>query len=104
MKLSVIALLFLLLSCKKDRSCEACNSETGFVNATIIDGGPIQSDGCGWLVKIGEDKYYHPDELDDTFKQNNLSVRICYEGSAEKFVCGIGAMNMPVIHILSIKK
>jgi hypothetical protein len=105
MKTGVIALLFIfLLSCKKDGSCGPCYTEAGFVSATIIDGGPIETDGCGWLVKIGEDKYYHPDQLADAFKQNNLSVKICYEASTEKFICGIGALNMPVIHVISIKK
>lgn len=105
MKSGIIALLFIfLLSCKKDRSCGSCDTEAGFVNATIFNGGPIEADGCGWLIKIGEDKYYHPDQLADEFKQDNLSVKICYEASTEKFICGLGGLNMPVINIISIRK
>ena len=104
MKSGVLAFLFLLLSCKKERSCEVCDTETGFVNATIFDGGPVETDGCGWLIKIGDDKYYHPDQLDEVFKQNNLNVRICYLASTEKYICGIGALSIPVIEILEIKK
>ncbi len=104
MKLSFLALVFLLFSCKKDRSCETCNAETGFKDATILYTGPVAGDGCDWVVKIGEDQYYHPDTLDDEFKQNDLNVQICYEVTADKFHCGIAGNGMPVIYVLKIKK
>ena len=98
-----IGLAALLFSCTKDKSCQECNTESGFVNATIIDSGPIETDGCGWVVKLGDDKFYHPDALEDEFKQNNLSVRICYESAKDEFRCGIAALTMPVLHIIAIK-
>jgi len=98
-----IVLAALLFSCTKDKSCQECNTESGFVNATIIDSGPIETDGCGWVVKLGDDKFYHPDTLEDEFKQNNLSVRICYESAKDEFRCGIAALTMPVLHIIAIK-
>jgi len=98
-----IGLAALLFSCTKDKSCGECNTESGFVNATIIDSGPIETDGCGWVVKLGDDKFYHPDALEDEFKQNNLSVRICYESAKDEFRCGIAALTMPVLHIIAIK-
>lgn len=103
MKLGVIALLFLLLSCKKDKSCEPCNTETGFVNAKIIYSGPPEADGCDWLVIIG-DQNFRADQLPDSFKQNELEVKICYESTTEKYLCGLAPLNIPVIHIISIRK
>ncbi|MGZ8556870.1 MAG: hypothetical protein ACXWWC_00980 [Chitinophagaceae bacterium] len=104
MKLSFLALVFVLFSCKKDRLCKACNTESGFKDATIIYTGPIETDGCDWVVKIGTDQYYHPDVLNDEFKQNELDVKICYELATDKFHCGIAGTGMPVIHVLKIKK
>ena len=104
MKLSFLALVFLLFSCRKDKSCEVCNTETGFKEATILFTGPIATDGCDWVVKIGADQYYHPDVLDAEFKQNELKVKICYELATDKFQCGIAGIGMPVIHVLKIKK
>jgi len=104
MKLSFLALVFLLFSCKKDRSCEACDNNNGFKDATIIYTGPFETDGCDWVVKIGTDQYYHPDVLDAEFKQNELNVKICYELAADKFHCGIAGTGMPIIHVLGIRK
>ena len=103
-KVLFAGLLVLFFACTKDRSCQDCDTESGFVNATIIDSGPIASDGCGWVVKFGDDKFYHPDELADEFRENNLSVKICYESSKDEFRCGIAALSMPVLHIIAIRK
>jgi hypothetical protein len=102
--LLLIALAVVFFSCTKDRACQACDTESGFVNATIIDNGPIETDGCGWVVKLADEGFYHPDQLADEFKENNLSVKICYESSKEEFRCGIAALTMPVLHIIAIEK
>lgn len=103
MKLSFLAFVFLLFSCKKDRSCDSCNTETGFKDATIFNGGPVETDGCDWLIKIG-DEYYHPDVLDARFKQHDLKVKLCYEQTTDIYLCGVGAIPFPIIHVLTIKR
>jgi hypothetical protein len=100
----VVGLAVLFFSCSKDHACKECDTESGFVSATIIDSGPIETDGCGWAVRLGDEKFYHPEELADEFRQNNLSVKICYESSKEAFRCGIAALTMPVLRIIAIKK
>jgi hypothetical protein len=104
MKFSFLALVFLLFSCKKDRSCDACNNENGFKDAVILYSGPVEGDGCDWVVRIGVDQYFHPDLLGTDFKQNDLDVKICYKLTTDKFHCGIAGTAMPVIHVLKIKK
>lgn len=104
MKLSFLALIFLLFSCKKDRSFEVCGDKNGFKDGTIIYTGPLGGDGCEWVVKIGADQYYHPDMLGTDFKQNELNVKISYELTTDEFRCGIAALPMPVIHVFKIKK
>lgn len=103
MRFSVFVFLLLLPACSKDRSCETCKTGAAFVNATIIDGGPVQTDGCDWLVRIGNENY-RADNLDASFKQDGLAVNICYENTGEEYVCGIGALHIPVIHLLEIKR
>ena len=103
-KFLVLVLAGLLFSCTKDRLCSDCDTETGFVDATILDAGPLESDGCGWVVKIGDDQYFHPDALEGEFRENNLRVKICYELTKDDFRCGIAALPMPVIHVIGIKK
>jgi hypothetical protein len=104
MKLSLLALLFLLFSCRKYRSGEGCNTESGFTDVTIIYAGPLESDGFGWVMKTGADQYSHPDGLSAEFRQNELNVKICYELLADKFHCGITGTGIPVIRIIKIKK
>lgn len=103
MRFYIVAILFLFLSCKKERSCETCNTPEGYIDAIILYTGAVEVDGCSWVVKIGDDKYYHPDMLREEFKQDNLGVKICYTMTTGKFTCGIVGEKMSVIHVLDIK-
>ncbi|MEP7372128.1 MAG: hypothetical protein ABI675_01990 [Chitinophagaceae bacterium] len=104
MKFNFLVIVFLFFSCKKDRSCEGCNNENDFKDAVILYTGPVQGDGCDWVVKTNANQHYHPDFLEPDFKINELSVKIRYELTNDEFRCGIRASVMPVIHILKIKK
>ena len=99
-----MVLLVFFFSCSKKNSCETCTTEQGYVNATIVDSGPLESDGCGWVVKTGDDQFYHPDVLKPSFRQNGLAVKICFENTADQFHCGIAGAGMPVIRVLDIRK
>jgi hypothetical protein len=104
MKLNFLALLFLLFSCNKDRSCEGCDNNTCFKDATILYTGPVAGDGCDWVIRIGTNQLYHPDLLAEEFKENELPIKLCYELTTDEFRCGIRASVMPVIHVVKIKK
>ncbi len=103
MKYCLVVLLIFFVSCEKDHSCDDCDSED-YIDAVILNTGAIEVDGCSWAVKIGTDRYYHPDVLKDEFKTDNLNVQICYTLTSDKFVCGIAARSMSVIRIRDIKK
>jgi hypothetical protein len=92
----IIAIVF--SSCKKYSSCEGITTD-----AVIVDSGPIEADGCGWAVKVG-DNVYHPSQLDAVFRENNLQVRIRYKNSGKNFVCGIAGIGLPEIDLLYIRK
>jgi hypothetical protein len=98
------AIILLFVSCHKDYSCEGCQPQEGLLDAVIIYTGPVQSDGCDWMVKVGTDHYYHPDVLADAFKQNDLAVKIRFQLKSDLFFCGFVATGIPVIHLLTIRK
>lgn len=90
----------LLNGCKKE-STTSVNS----LSANISYTGIVATDGCGWLIKIGN-VTYHPDNLPADFQVNNLNVIISGNITNDKFVCGDAANSpgLPVIHITSIIK
>jgi len=103
MKYFLISIIFFCFSCTKDRSCEKCPDKNTYTNATIIFTGPVATDGCDWLIKIDDTHTYHPDVLNAAFQQDQLMVKISYELTSDKFICGIAATQIPVIHVLDIK-
>ncbi|HEX7458928.1 MAG TPA: hypothetical protein VF301_10870 [Ginsengibacter sp.] len=104
MKYLLIIIIFLGLSCSKDKLCQGCQPQPGIVNAVIRDSGPISGDGCSWLVVINDTLSYHPDVLDTQFQQNELHVKIHYNVTGDVFICGIASMHIPVIHIIDISR
>ena len=102
-KYFLIVIIFFCLSCTKDKSCENCQDQNIYQNATIVFEGPVATDGCGWLVKIDDTHSYHPDVLNIAFQQDQLPVQIDYILTADKFICGIAALQIPVIHVNDIK-
>ncbi len=104
MKWSLLIVTILLFSCKKDKSCEGCKGKDSYVDATILFTGPVATDGCDWVVRVGDTQYYHPETLPPTYLQNDLAVKICYELTGEQFHCGLAGTGMPVIRVIDIRK
>ena len=88
----------------------SCRKEDSAV-ATIEDSGSIATDGCGWMVKIG-DITYHPDNLPEQYQVNNLSVSIKYRLYHSNWGCGMTVVpgtptsnnSNNTIHLYSISK
>jgi len=89
--------LSIIYTCEKD---DIPNNKE-FVSAVIINGGPVEVDGCGWLVKI-DSVNYHAVNLPENFKENDLSVIIKYREDSTVFLCGRGAVPIPTIYIEEI--
>lgn len=105
-KYFLVIIIFLGLSCKKDKSCEGClpDPQSQTFNAIILDTGPLAGDGCSWLIAIGDTLRYHPDVLSPAFQQNGLHVTIHYSTTGDTFLCGLAVHHIPVIHIIDISR
>jgi hypothetical protein len=107
MKYFFVLIIFLSFSCTKEKSCESCKPETSdttYKNATVIFGGPVETDGCDRVIKIDSTHTYHPDALSSSFKQDQLKVKIAYDLTIDKFICGVTGLQIPVIHVIDIKQ
>lgn len=93
-----------LLSCKKDRSCESCifPGSNNYFNAKIVWTGPLETDGCNWAIVINN-IYYHPDTLALDLQRDQLNVIVSYQATQNRFICGIAGVGFPVIHITNIR-
>lgn len=96
--------LFLLTAFIFALNISACkkNDQPVFTEATVINGGAVAADGCGWIIRIG-DINYSPTNLADKYKETELKVSIRYETLTTKFECGWG-QKIPEIKLLEIKK
>ncbi len=83
--------------------CEKDTSNLLKSDATINFADPAV-DGCGWSVSIdGVD--YHPTNLDDKFKVDELNVYIEYYLLETNYECGFGMMQyLSEIEIVKIRK
>ena len=57
--------------------CEKENNLAVFENIAKITYGEPATDGCGWKINING-KEYHPTNLDDKFKINDLNINLKY--------------------------
>ncbi|MEO8764943.1 MAG: hypothetical protein ABI416_11675 [Ginsengibacter sp.] len=105
MKYLLIAITLFGIGCAKDKSCENCqdNNKDPYKNATVVFGGPVATDGCGWLIKIDATHTYHPDALNVAFQQDQLPVKIDYELTTDQFICGVAGLHITTIHVKDIK-
>lgn len=100
MKRVLFFVILMLAACSK-------NNLTGIpapVRATVLNAGVNIPDGCGWQIRLADNfKTYHPQNLPDSFKKNNLEVLLSYVEARDSFYCGIAATAYPVMQIISIK-
>ncbi|GAB3937593.1 hypothetical protein GCM10028827_42320 [Mucilaginibacter myungsuensis] len=95
----IIAATSSLNACKKNEEPPILNSY-----ATVTFQGLISSDGCGYVVII-DNVTYHPENLPEDFRADNLKVKVNAHFTGERFQCGLAAnLSYPIIHINSISK
>jgi hypothetical protein len=98
-KLLIAFFVMIVPSCKK-------NAATMNADAIVINTGPVEADGCGWLIKIKSNGVeYSPTNLTAAFQKDSLQVNVSYTLLTTKFGCGniAGFGGVPQIKIESIK-
>jgi len=100
--LMLAALLFLSGGCLQVENMFSISDNRIVKEAEIVYTGAPEVDGCGWMIRVG-DKLYHPDNLADQFKTENLPVLINYLDTREIFRCGRGGVSYQTIRILRME-
>ena len=104
MKIVMLFLMLCFCSCEMEKSCEDCiPTHQPAKNGVVIYTGPVAGDGCEWCIVI-DGVSYSPDNLGITFQQTDLAVIIAYELTGQKFGCGFGNSQLPIISITEIRK
>ncbi len=101
--LTVLLMVFLFSSCRRDSLTKNCpDTPKDVPNGLVIYSGEVTADGCGWLIKVGNN-WYHPASLSEEFRKTDLEIFICFEFTGEKYYCGLSGEGVPVIRIKDIR-
>jgi hypothetical protein len=101
MKTTLIFLMTLLLAtgCTKENH----NQTDMITENAIIYYDPSGTDNCVFTIKTENNNYYTVKNLNEDFRQDNLSVRISYNITTNKTNCGFSGP-LTLIEIISIRK
>ena len=96
----ILIIFFLFTGCNEEEAKQQNELQTE--NATIYyDASEI--DNCIYTIKTDSNNFYSLESLDETFRENNLQVKISYTKTNEKINCGF-SNNLTVIKIESIER
>jgi len=101
--LFIAVLMLLSVACLEVGYYDGFPDNQNLKEAEIVYYGAPEVDGCGWLIKVG-DLLYHPEQLDDRFKTDNLPVRIDFIETRDVFRCGRGGVSYKTIRILKVEE
>lgn len=93
----IFCIVFITNACRK-------NDELGWVNATVVDLGDPEVDGCGIKIEI-ENVLYAPTEYDDQLFKDKQKIKIKYILLDDYYPCGFSTMEkmFQKIEIIKIK-
>ena len=96
----ILSVLFLFTGCNEEETKQ--EDELITENATIYyDASEI--DNCIYTIKTESNNSYSVESLDETFRENNLQVKISYTKTNGKINCGF-SNNLTLIKLESIKR
>ena len=96
----ILSILFIVTNCS-EKVVEQQN-ELQTENATIYyDASEI--DNCIYTIKTESNNFYSVKSLNETFRENNLKVKISYTKTNERINCGF-SNNLTVIELESIER
>ena len=97
-----IPLKIMLILALFTTTLSACKKSEQSGTATVIYSGSLDSDGCGWLVRLNSNNtVYAAPGLSQAYQRQNLTITITYNVESTKYQCG--GQSYSEIDILSIK-
>jgi hypothetical protein len=93
--LALLAMLFLSVSCSKDKD---------MVDATIVDTGDITNIGCGYLLQLEDQAIVQPQYLPSAYQHGGMKVKVKYTHTGVQDTCDFGTVIYDLVSIQDIKK
>jgi hypothetical protein len=93
--LALAAILFLSVSCNKDKD---------MVDATIVDTGDITNEGCGYLLQLEDQAIVQPHYLPSAYQHGGMKVKVKYTHTGIIDTCDFGTKLYDLVTIQDIKK
>ena len=93
--LGLVAVLFISVSCNKDKD---------MVEATIVDTGDITNIGCGYLLQLEDQAIVQPHYLPSAYQHGGLKVKVKYTHTGVIDTCDFGTKLYDLVTIQDIKK
>lgn len=100
--LFITGLALLSVACFEVGYYDGLPDDQNLKEAEIVYYGAPEVDGCGWLIKMGE-LLYHPENLEDKYKVEELPVKLDFIETREVFRCGRGGVPFKTVRILKIE-
>ena len=74
-----ITFILLIAFVSMNYSCESQNisPKSELIEAVILDGGPIPTENCGWIIKVN-DSYYSPSNLSQEFEKDKTIITVSH--------------------------
>lgn len=95
--------LFTLLLLLTSVGCKKSNPNGLQTFGTIYYSGPLQTDGCDWVIQLADGNNYHPLSLGTDYQISGQKIMLNYNFTPDTFICG-WANKLPVININAITK
>lgn len=93
--LALVALLFIAVSCNKDKD---------MVDAVIVDTGDITNIGCGYLLQLEDEAIVQPQYLPSAYQHGGMRVKVKYTHTGILDTCDFGTVIYDLVSIQDIKK
>lgn len=81
-----------------------CEKPLNLEKATVLNWGPEEADGCGFMVELSDGSVVHPVNLPLEFQQDSLSIGIEYKLQEAVHSCGMLTVMYDAITLESIQK
>jgi hypothetical protein len=95
-------LFLFLFVCLLSISCSDLKFEE--FNGTMRDLGPIEVDGCGWVLEKDNGEQFKVHGMHESLKNEGMKITFTYSNSDQVFLCGLQGDTIPFIYMGEYQK